>query len=80
MCLWPSKESHLDDFLLLDFDFDVAKQEDHITPGLISSHQLPVHQIIDLKKTLLLVYKALKGFGPRHFFWSAALLSSIQTC
>ena len=42
-----------------------TKKVDHITPVLKSLHWLPVCQIIDFK-ILLLVYKALNGFGPKY--------------
>ena len=41
------------------------KTVDHITPVLRSLHWLPVCQRIDFK-ILLLVYKALNGFGPEY--------------
>ena len=40
-----------------------TKKVDHITPVLRSLHWLPVYQRIDFE-ILLLVYKALNGFGP----------------
>ena len=42
-----------------------TKKVDHITPVLRSLHWLPVYQRIDFK-ILLLVYKALNGFGPKY--------------
>ena len=43
-----------------------TKEVDHITPVLRSLNWLPVCQRIDFK-ILLLVYKALNGFGPKYF-------------
>ena len=40
-----------------------TKKADHITPVLRTLHWLPVYQIIEFK-ILLIVYKALNGFGP----------------